>query len=329
MDQRINGVGEAEAQLDAQNENTSNNDDKSSEDSSNTNDANNDEDESSIDSNLLDYEPMTFNERILEELKSNYRGLDTVWMWSNQFDTLKIDWGKEGDSFADNTHLKSLDISCENDTPDSISERERRYTERNAKAFYRALSKNKSIRYLKIKGCMGNLDMADTLSILSPFIANNIKLRSLELGGFRLSDRFAQLFESALSGCNTTLQQFELNKCEGMTEVIMEKVIEVVASHPHIKDLSFNEYDWNDEVAEALGIALSNNDTLSNNNLKSLSLNGPEYDHQEDRRGSMTEYGVETVLDFVTSSCCSLKELSFRSNTIGPLGGIARRSPPR
>ena len=317
MDQGINGVSETEVQLDAQND-----DNKSSVDSSNTNDVGDDEDdESSIDSNLLDFEPMTFNERILEELKSNYRGLDTVWMWNNQFDTLKIDWGKEGDSFADNTHLKSLDILCENDTPDIISERELRYTERNAKAFYRAISKNKSIRYLKIRGCIGNLDMADTLFILAPFIANNNKLRSLELGGCRLSNRFAQLFESALSGCNTTLQQFELNKCEGITVDIMKKVIEVVTSHPHIRDLSFDEYDWNDTVAEALGTALSNNNTLSN--LESLSLGGLDYDYQEDRRGSMSAYGVEAALDFITSPCCSLKELSFRSNTIGPLGGIA------
>ena len=154
---------------------------------------------------------------------------------------------------------------------------------------------------------------------LLPFITNNTKLRSLELGGFRLSDRFAQLFDSALSGCNTTLQQFELNKCEGMTVDIMEKIVEAVVSHPHIKDLSFNEYDWNDGVAEALGIALSNNNT----NLESLSLDGLDYDYQDDRRGSMTEYGVEAVLDFITSSYCSLKKLSFRSNTIGPLGGIA------
>lgn len=158
MDQRINGVGEAEAQLDA-----NNNEDN---DSGNTNDAGDDEDESSIDSNVLYYEPMTFNEKIFDQLKSNHRYLDTVWMWNNwdhDFDPLNIDWGKEGDSLADNTHLKSLDVSCRRDTSDSISVRERRYTERNAKAFYRAISKNKSIRYMKIGGCIGNLDMADTM----------------------------------------------------------------------------------------------------------------------------------------------------------------------
>ena len=117
--------------------------------------------------------------------------------------------------------------------------------------------------------------MGDTLSILSPFIENNTKLRSLELGGCTVNDRFALLFESALSGCNTSLQRIELNRCEGMTADIMEKIINVVGSQG-IQELYLDEYDWDDEVAAALG------DTLcTNNTLKILSLGGEQFDHQQ------------------------------------------------
>ena len=73
MDQRINGVGEAEALLALLDANNNEDNDKSSVDSGNTNDAGDDEDESSIDSNFLYYEPMTFNEKIFDQLKSNHR----------------------------------------------------------------------------------------------------------------------------------------------------------------------------------------------------------------------------------------------------------------
>ena len=111
---------------------------------SNTNAA--DEDDSSVDSNLLYYEPRNLNEEVFDELKKNNRYIDTLWIWNdhpNDFDPLNIDWGKEGDSLSDNTHLKSAEIMTDRESPDNA--REQRYTERNAKAFYRALSKNKSI----------------------------------------------------------------------------------------------------------------------------------------------------------------------------------------
>ena len=259
------------------------------------------------------------NEEVFDELKNNNRYIDTLWIWNNHqydFDPLNIDWGREGDSLADNTHLKSLDISCRRESPDNA--REQRYAERNAKAFYRALSKNKSIKYLKIRGCIGNLAMSDTLSILSPFIENNTKLRSLELGGCIVNDRFALLFESALLRCNTSLQRIELNRCEGMTADIMEKIINVVGSQG-IQELYLDEYDWDDEVAAALG------DTLcTNNTLKVLSLGGEQFDHQQGRIGSMDSTGVEAITEFLsTPPSSSLKELSFRNNQIGPLGGIA------
>ena len=284
---------------------------------SNTNAA--DEDDSSVDSNLLYYEPRNLNEEVFDELKKNNRYIDTLWIWNNHpndFDPLNIDWGKEGDSLSDNTHLKSVEI-MRTDRESSDNAREQRYAERNARAFYRELSKNKSIKYLKIRGCIGNLAMSDTLSILSPFIENNTKLRSLELGGCRVNGRFAQIFESALSGCNTSLQRIELNRCEGMTADIMEKIINVVGSQG-IQELYLDEYDWDDEVAAALG------DTLcTNNTLKILSLGGEQFDHQEGRIGSMDSTGVEAVTDFLSTPSSSLKELSFRNNRIGPLGGIA------
>lgn len=102
-----------------------------------------------------------------------------------------------------------------------------------------------------------------------------------------------------------------------MTADIMEKIINVVGSQD-IQELYLDEYDWDDEVAAALG------DTLcTNNTLKILSLGGEKYDHQQGRIGSMDSTGVEAVTDFLSTPSSSLKELSFRNNRIGPLGGIA------
>ena len=88
---------------------------------SNTNADDDDEDDSSVDSNLLYYEPRNLNEEVFDELKNNNRYIDTLWIWNNHqydFDPLNINWGREGDSLADNTHLKSLDISCRRESPD-------------------------------------------------------------------------------------------------------------------------------------------------------------------------------------------------------------------
>ena len=89
------------------------------------------------------YEPWEFDNETIQHLHNNDPHLDSLHIfnstsdWSNPLD--HIDWGKEGSAISKNTHLTSMEIDQFN--PKVSSDREQRYTERNARNFYRAIVK--------------------------------------------------------------------------------------------------------------------------------------------------------------------------------------------
>ena len=155
--------------------------------------------------------------------------------------------------------------------------------------------------------------MGNTLSILSPFIQNNMNLCCLELGDFMLDLRTVELMESALLQCSSNLSKLGLNRCEGMNAEIMTKIVDIVNAHPHIIELSFEGYNWGDGEAEVLGDALH-----TKTNLKTLSLLGDT----DNQLGYLTPRGVAFLTKCLTNPNSSMEELNFREMYIGPEGGI-------
>ena len=120
------------------------------------------------------------------------------------------------------------------------SERERRYAERNAKNFYRAVAGFSALKYLYMRGCvLHGLDMGEIFSILTPSF-QNCNLRELHISHIILDSNTMEVLKSALSNCN--LDSFGLNWCEGMNKEVMETIVDILASNPNIEKLSFDSY---------------------------------------------------------------------------------------
>ncbi len=231
------------------------------------------------------------------------------------FDPLSIDWEEEKFALSKSRHVKLLEIrdlqqGSEEHHLLCIENQEERI--KNAKAFYRAVAANRSCKHLLIEGNITyGLEMKDTVAILRPFIQNNTKLCSLELGDFTLDARTAQILACALSQCAGSLRSFGLKRCENLTERSMEKIVNVLKVKSNIKKLSLDENDINDEAAVVLGDALA---TLS---LKSLSLEG---DYRMEY-GSISPAGMEAISQGLSQNS-TLKSLSFSFFPIGVEGGL-------
>ena len=159
------------------------------------------------------YEPWEFDNETLEHLRNNDPHLDSLHMfsgiqqWGNP---LKIDWGKEGSAISNNTHLTSLEI--DQFALRIVGDREKRYAERNVRNLYRAISKNRSIDWLKMEGCIVRdlLSMKEVFSILTPTLQN---LCSLNVRDISLD---CEIMELLARGCTPKLRCIGLNECEGM-----------------------------------------------------------------------------------------------------------------
>ncbi|KAL9180765.1 hypothetical protein ACHAXT_011218 [Thalassiosira profunda] len=285
---------------------------------------NNDNDDSSVESDFSGpYEPLDLNEEEMRMLKENDKYTNAISVVFNgdanpnfRFDPLSIDWESNGTAFSKNTRLQLIDIKDINQTDlEPLPARDQRVRIRNAKAFYRAVALNRSIKCLYIEGNITRgLEMEDTVSILTPFVQENSNLRSCVLGGpwggFDLSARTVQLLASALSSCTANLKTFGLKRINGITAATMTKILDAVKSSS-IEELSLDENTLSDEVANVLGNALP---TLSH--VKRLSLAG-DYEME---RGRITEAGIEAISDGLNNS--SVEDLSFWRNNLGPTGGI-------
>jgi len=286
---------------------------------------NNSDDDASVESSDSSgpYEPCDIDEEVLEYIKANDPDWDAFYVTFNgdrnpnfPFDPLSIDWEKEGFAISRSSHMKLLEIrDLQQETEEHYSYCERNQEERvrNAKAFYKAVAANRSIKYLTIEGNITyGLEMKDTLAILRPFVQSNNKLCSLEIGDFELDARTTQILASALSNCAGSLRSFGLKRCDGLTGRAMEKIINAMKINSNITELCLDEIDIDDEVAAVLGNA------LTAPGLKSLSLEG-DY---EMRSGSISEAGMEAISNGISQNT-TLETLDFCHFPITVRGGLS------
>mmetsp|Transcript_19307 Transcript_19307/g.29745 ORF Transcript_19307/g.29745 Transcript_19307/m.29745 type:complete len:532 (-) Transcript_19307:1142-2737(-) len=287
--------------------------------------SNNNSDDDSVESSDSSgpYDPCDIDEEVLECIKANDPDWDAFYVTFNgdrnpnfPFDPLSIDWEKEGFAISRSSHIKLLeirDLQQETDEHYFYCERNKEERVRNAKAFYKAVAANRSIKYLTIEGNITyGLEMKDTVAILRPFVQSNNKLRSLQLSHFTLDARTTQILASALSNCAGSLRSFELKRCDGLTGRAMEKIINAMKVNSNITELSLDENDIDDDVGIVLGDALT---TLS---LKSLSLRG-DY---EMRSGSISPAGMEAISNGLSHNT-TLETLDFWRFPITVNGGLS------
>ncbi|KAL9180732.1 hypothetical protein ACHAXT_011185 [Thalassiosira profunda] len=282
---------------------------------------NNNNDDSSVDSDFSGpYEPLDLNEEELRMLKENSKYVDSLYVTLSGhgnrnygFDELSVDWESDGSAISDNTHLHWLEIRDYIDQTDleGVAARDLRARIRNAKAFYRAVALNRSIRYLTVEGNVNRgVAMEDVVSILTPCLRESPKLRCFVVGDFDLSARTSQLLASAIYNCTATLSTFGLKRVNSITATSMSKILDAVKKS-NISSLVLDENTISDEVATVLGNALP---TLCNVN--SVSFRG-DYEMEH---GRITAEGVEAISDGLNNS--SVESLNFWRNEIGTTGGI-------
>eukprot|EP00984_Skeletonema_dohrnii_P030705 scaffold22420_cov139-Skeletonema_dohrnii-CCMP3373.AAC.2 len=270
------------------------------------------------------YDPCDIDEEVLEDIKANDPDWVAFYVTCNgdanpnfrNHDPLSIDWEKEGFAISRSSHRKLLeirDLQQETDEHYFYCERNQEERVKNAKAFYKAVAENRSIKHLTIEGNITfGLEMKDTVAILRPFVQSNNKLRSLQLSHFTMDVRTAQILASALSNCAGSLRIFELKRCDGLTGRAMEKIINAMKVNSNITELSLDENDIDDDVGAVLGDALT---TLS---LKSLSLRG-DY---EMRSGSISPAGMEAISNGISQNS-TLETLDFWRFPITVDGGLS------
>jgi len=258
------------------------------------------------------YEPWEFDNEALEHLHNNDPHLDSLHMFSGtRSSPLKVDWGKEGSAISNNTHLTSLEI--DQFALRIVGDREQRYAERNARNFYRAISENKSIDWLKMEGCIVRdlLSMKEVFSILTPTLQN---LCSLNVRDISLD---CEIMELLARGCTSKLRCIGLNNCEGMNTEIMTKMVEILTANQNIKELYLNEYDMDKEVAVILG------NGLCNSSIKDLHMNGYRCSDDYDRAiGSIAEGGMECIARCLSRPNCLVEEIYLHDNHISIEGAL-------
>ena len=124
-----------------------------------------------------DEDNIELTEDVMVQLKNNDPTITTVDIFFDDddgvyFDATTIDWEKDGSAISDNMHLKAVYTNKWYHYDDETDVA-------NAKAFCRALSKNRSIKRYYMDGCP--LDVGETFSLLTPFFKHNTNLRSVTL----------------------------------------------------------------------------------------------------------------------------------------------------
>lgn len=241
------------------------------------------------------------------------------------FNACTIDWEQDGKYISDNTHLKALYLDSYSRRPNADRS--------NIKAIYRAISNNRTIKYLFVDP--NSVDHNEVIEILLPFFENNKCLRRFEINNVILNNSGAKLLISALSKCS--LRQFELI-CSGST---MDDALarDIVASlnrhHPNLRELTLclenDDISWCVELGLMLKSPTSKLEVLNisgskignkgaviigaalsrNKKIKKLSLN------ELDEYSSVSSLGLVTLVSSV-GGCSSLEEIEVSdSNYIG------------
>lgn len=241
------------------------------------------------------------------------------------FNACTIDWEQDGKYISDNTHLKALYLDSYSRRPNADRS--------NIKAIYRAISNNRTIKYLFVDP--NSVDHNEVIEILLPFFENNKCLRRFEINNAILNNSGAKLLISALSKCS--LRQFELI-CSGST---MDDALarDIVASlnrhHPNLRELTLclenDDISWCVELGLMLKSPTSKLEVLNisgskignkgaviigaalsrNKKIKKLSLN------ELDEYSSVSSLGLVTLVSSV-GGCSSLEEIEVSdSNYIG------------
>ena len=288
-----------------------------------------DEEESDDESDWID-----FDEDILRRLKDNDPTVFSlsVMCSGEGFNALSIDWKLEGGAIAENTHLKSLSTTYYNPEGD-----ENAAAITNAKAFYGALSKNRSIKNLSMDGCP--IDVGLSFTILSPLFEHNQNLRKLHITDGEFDARSSQLLLSALSKCNpTSLRKFILD-CTGIEDDSAAKLVTILGRFLNLRGLNlyFNQSNNGEKWCIALGELLQKSkpvleclDFSSNHiiNERAATLGSAIGQSKKLKKltmniESITPSGCVALLRGLSNPNSQLEELDLCGNEIGDEGGIA------
>ena len=288
-----------------------------------------DDEDSDDESDSEDEENIELTEDVMVQLKNNDPNVTKVDIVCDDdddgiFDATTIDWEKDGCAISENTHLKVLWTNA--------WQREDVTEIANAKAFCRALSKNRSIKHYYMDGCP--LGAEDTFTILTPFFKHNINLRSFTLYG-DFGVRHSQVVMLALAECQS-LRKVSLN-C-GADDDVAEYLVSSLGAHLNLREVSLyfrngngngesNGKKWVvalgnilqnhvsklrtlnldsneiwDEGASVLGEALSKNRTLKKLYISSMN--------------SITSFGWAALFRGIANSV-SLEEINVSYNKFG------------
>ena len=159
-----------------------------------------DDEDSDDESDSEDEENIELTEDVMVQLKNNDPTVTKVDIFFDDdvdgiFDARTIDWEKDGSAISENKHLKAVYTNkWPHDDETDVA---------NAKAFCRALSKNRSIKHYEMEGCP--LGAVATFTILTPFFTHNTNLHSFVLHGVCLYSESSRIFASALAmTCNVS-----------------------------------------------------------------------------------------------------------------------------
>ena len=224
--------------------------------------------EEESDENISDDEvkSIELNEEVLTQLRSNDHKVTSLEVaffgydfYSDHFNADSIDWKKESKCIADNTHLKSLTVNC-----GLYVKRHNKEEVNNSRAFYKAISKNKSIRHLFLKGWWLYNNLEEILTILLPFFEQNgSKLKSFTFNilwdnsvgcdRIHIDKKITDRLITLLSKC-TSLQRFGIQppdynfdtRIEYIDDESVFELLTELAKHQTLQNLTLticNRYD--------------------------------------------------------------------------------------
>jgi len=151
--------------------------------------------------------------------------------------TSSIDWETEGIHISEKKNLTSLYLDEWSANPN----------EENIKALLRAISCNKSIRCIDI--CQCSIDSGELIEIITPFLQNNAKIRTLFMSNLELNDKSAQLLSSALASCAGSLRRVDLHCSLGISNMSAGRIVASLDNHrTSLKELRLslnnNDKQW-------------------------------------------------------------------------------------
>jgi len=189
----------------------------------------NDDDDDSIDSGDDDFAgTVPLDEDVLKRLRNNDPKLTGLEIEIRDEDmTSSIDWQKDGKYISENKNLKSVYLD-EWSTDPNVE---------NIKALLRAISCNRSIRCIDFGQC--SINHGDMIEIITPFLQNNARIRTLYMSNLELNDKSAQLLSSALASCAGSLRRLDLHCSLGMSNMSAGRIVASLDNlHASLKEIT-------------------------------------------------------------------------------------------